>query len=401
MHRRAAGLTNQPHQPLRQNAIQCRNKVVRLDAHVQKAPNYIDDVIGVNRGENQVAGKGRLNGNLRRFRVADFAHHDLVGIVAQNRAQAAGKGETLFLVHRNLRNATQLIFDRIFNRDDLVFVGLDLVDGGVKRGGFTGTRGPGHQHHAIRLFDIAPEAPQIVFVKTHDFKGQRAELLAHRFFVEHAQHGVFSMNRRHDRNAEVDGAAVVLYPETSVLRHSALGNIQLAHDLDTGNHGRVMLFADRRHGLRQHAVNTKLDDHGIVAGLDVNIGSSPLQRGKNRGIDQADDRAGVARRSQLVDGQRLFRARRLVFADNLEALAGLFQHALRLLRLLQNVGDLLQRGYFGDDPLLEQQADLVDHHQLTGIGDGNSQASIRRFFQRNEVVAEHQFDGDFLEQLMM
>jgi hypothetical protein len=38
---------------------------------------------------------------------------------------------------------------------------------------------------------------------------------------------------------------------------------------------------------------------------------------------------------------------------------------------LQDVGDLLQRRNFGDDALAEQQADLVDHHQLAGIGDGN------------------------------
>ena len=99
--------------------------------------------------------------------------------------------------------------------------------------------------------------------------------------------------------------------------------------------------------------------------------------------------------------ERVSSARFLVFADDLEAFAGFFQHALRLLGLLQDVGDLLQRRDFGDDALLQQQADLVDHHQLAGIGDRDHQLAVLRLFQRHEVVAEHQVDGDLLEQLVM
>src|SRR5580704_16807068 len=102
-----------------------------------------------------------------------------------------------------------------------------------------------------------------------------------------------------------------------------------------------MFFTYGRHGLREYAVNTELDHNGIVARFNMNVGSASLQRGKNRGIDQADDRARIARRGELVDAQRLFRASVLVFADDLEAFAGFLEHALRLLGLLQDVGDLL------------------------------------------------------------
>jgi len=87
----------------------------------------------VDGGENQVAGERRLDGDLRGFLVADFADHDLVRVVAQNGAQTAREGESLFLVHGNLGDAAELILDGIFDGDDLVFVGLDLVDGGVER----------------------------------------------------------------------------------------------------------------------------------------------------------------------------------------------------------------------------------------------------------------------------
>ena len=93
----------------------------------------------------------------------------------------------------------------------------------------------------------------------------------------------------------------------------------------------------------------------------------------------------------------------LVLADHVEreAFAGFFQHALRLLGLLEQVGDLRERGNLGDDALAQQQADLVDHHQLAGIGDRDRQRAVPSFFQRDEVVPEHQVDRDLLEQFVM
>ena len=212
------------------------------------------------------------------------------------------------------------------------------------------------------------------------------------------------MNRRHDGNAEVDGAPAVLHAEASVLRHAALGNIELAHHLDARNDGRMVFLADGRHGVREHAVNTKLDDHRVVPRLDVNVARPPLERGKDRGVHQADDRAHVRarRRRQLVDRDGLVVAR-FVLADHVEreAFARVFQHALGLLGLLQNVGDLLERRNLGDDPLAEQQADFVDHHQLAGVGDGDRQPSVRCFVERHELVTEHQVYRNFFEQIVV
>ena len=76
------------------------------------------------------------------------------------------KVSPFFLVDRNLGDAANLVFDRIFNGDDLVFVGLDFVDGGVQRCRLTAAGRPGHQHHAVRFFDVAAETAQVVFVKS-------------------------------------------------------------------------------------------------------------------------------------------------------------------------------------------------------------------------------------------
>ncbi len=118
------------------------------------------------------------------------------------------------------------------------------------------------------------------------------------------------MNRRHDRNAEVDGAPVVLHAEAAILRNATFGNVELAHDFDTGNNGRVMLFADRRHGVGQNTVDAELDTDRVVLRLDVDVARPPLKGGKNRGIDQANNRAHVARRSPSACRSKWFRRAR-------------------------------------------------------------------------------------------
>ena len=155
-------------QALRENAVQRGDEVIGLDADVQEAAEHVDHVIGVDRGEDQVAGERRVDGDLRGFLIADFADHDLIGIVTQDGAQAAREGQALFLVDRNLGDAFELVFDRVFDGDDLVFVVLDFAQRGVEGGGFAGTGGSGDQHHAVGLGDVAAEFRQIAGAEAHD-----------------------------------------------------------------------------------------------------------------------------------------------------------------------------------------------------------------------------------------
>jgi len=54
------------------------------------------------------------------FRYRDFTDHDDVGVLTQNRAQGVGESEADFLFDRDLVDAGDLEFDRIFNGDDVV-----------------------------------------------------------------------------------------------------------------------------------------------------------------------------------------------------------------------------------------------------------------------------------------
>ena len=141
-------------QALGGDAIQGRDEAVGVDAHVDEAPQDVENVVGVHGGEHQVPGQGRLDGDLGGLRVADLADHDLVRVVAQDGTQPAGEGQAFFLVDRDLHDAFHLVLDRVLDGDDLVGRVLDLVQGGVQGGGLAAAGGAGDQEHAVGLADI-------------------------------------------------------------------------------------------------------------------------------------------------------------------------------------------------------------------------------------------------------
>src|SRR5271154_1053607 len=208
-----AVFANDTHEALGHDAVERGNEIVGFDAHVDEAADDVGDVVGVDGGENQVAGERGLDGDLGGFLVADFADHDFVRIVTEDGTQSASEGEAFFLVDGNLGDAAELVFDGIFNGDDFVFVGLDFVDGGVEGGGLARTGGPGDQDHAVGLANVAAEAAHFVRGKAHDIKAQTLKFFGKRFLVEDAENGVFAVAGGHDGNAQVDEAAFVFDAE--------------------------------------------------------------------------------------------------------------------------------------------------------------------------------------------
>src|SRR5215472_6690424 len=208
--RTLATITDEANEALSENTVESGDEVVGLDAHVDEAADDVGDVVGVDGGEDEVAGERRLDGDLRGFLVADFPDHDFVGVVAKDGAQSAGKGETLLFVDGNLGDAAQLIFDGVFDGDDFVLVGFDFVDGGVESGGLAGAGGAGNKHHAIRLTNIAAEAFSLFGRKAHDVEVQALEFFGEGFLVEDAKDRVFAVVCGHDGDAQVNVTALYL-----------------------------------------------------------------------------------------------------------------------------------------------------------------------------------------------
>ena len=61
-----------------------------------------------------------------------------------------------------------------------------------------------------------------------------------------------------------------------------------------------------------------------------------------------------------------------------EAFGDLFEHALGLFGLLEQVGDLRKRGDLDPQLLVEQQRQLVDHVEVARIGQGDFERSVLR-----------------------
>src|SRR6185503_2253020 len=116
-----------------------------------------------------------------------------------------------------------------------------------------------HQHHPVRLCDVTPKFAQIFFGETDDVQIQVSKLFVDLLFVENTNDRVFAVNRRHDRDAEVDIASFVTNSKPAVLRHATLGDVELRHDFDTRDQRLMISEVDRIDFGVERAVDSILD----------------------------------------------------------------------------------------------------------------------------------------------
>src|SRR5690606_21166699 len=78
-------------QSLGHRKSQCCGHLKRLDAHIDKPSDDTSGRVGVQRTEYQVPCKCGFDGNVGRFKIADFADHNHVGVAAQDVSQHGRK----------------------------------------------------------------------------------------------------------------------------------------------------------------------------------------------------------------------------------------------------------------------------------------------------------------------
>src|SRR5439155_4182689 len=125
--------------------------------------------------------------------------------------------------------------------------------------------------------------------------------------IEDAQHRVFTMNARHDGHAHVDRAARVGDLQASVLRHAALGYVELGHYLDATDRLSSKLGAVDAAHRGEHSVQAELDRESRRVALQVNVRGAGLERVVQGRVDEAHGRAVVL--ADVVQAQH-FSARR-------------------------------------------------------------------------------------------
>ena len=93
-----------------------RNGATPMSSRRMAAPGGL---VAVQRGQHQVAGQGRAEGDLGGLGVADLADQHDVRVLAQNGAQLPGEGQARPLVDVGLADAVQFVLDRVFAGDDV------------------------------------------------------------------------------------------------------------------------------------------------------------------------------------------------------------------------------------------------------------------------------------------
>ena len=97
--------------------------------------------------------KRRLHGDLRGLEVADFADHDDVRVLAQDRAQPARERHLDARVDLRLADAVDVVLDRVLDRHDVARAVVDAIERGVQRRRLAGAGRAGDEQDAVRLVD--------------------------------------------------------------------------------------------------------------------------------------------------------------------------------------------------------------------------------------------------------
>src|SRR5258705_10125034 len=113
------------------------------------------------------------------------------------------------------------------------------------------------------------------------------------------------MNRGHYRNSEINVAPLVSNSESTVLRHTALGDVELRHHLDTGDQRLMISEVDRINLGVKGTIDPILNLHLCVARFYVNIRCPRFHRVVNDSVDEFDNRRHLRICGQPIEVEHL------------------------------------------------------------------------------------------------
>ena len=209
-----------------------------------------------------------LNGHLGGFQIADLADEHDVRVLTQERAEHLRERIADFMVDRHLHDSVHIVFDRLLGGEDLGVDVVDAAENGIERGRLPRAGGPRHYDDAVRFLDIHRDLLVHVFGEADVLEIERRRAL-----VEDTHNHRLAVRRRQARHAKIDRASGHVDRDSSVLRNTALGDVETGHDLDArydrGSHRNV-----RRLHRVQRSVHTVADLEILLERLDVDVGSA-------------------------------------------------------------------------------------------------------------------------------
>ena len=231
---------------------------------------------------------GRLDGDLRGLQVTNLAHHDDVRVLAQERAQGLGEVQPYPGVHMTLVDAFQVDLHRVFRGGNVAFWRVEDIQSAVQGYGFPGTGGPGHQDHALGLFQgLQVQSLLLRFVS------EPVDTQAGAGGVQNAQTDFFSKQQGQRVDPEINGAfAGQAHLDTPVLWHPALRDVHLRHHFQAGGQPSRQVFW-RFDDFLQYPIGTKAHPVGLLIGFEMNIRGAALDRIQQHLVDKAHHRRFV------------------------------------------------------------------------------------------------------------
>ncbi len=163
----------------------------RFDSHVDQAGNRARGVVGMERAQHQMSGQCCLDRDFSRLEVADFADHDDVGVLPEERSQAGCKREADIVLYLSLIDAEEVVFDRIFGGHDIYARLVEHLQCRVKGCGFAASGWSGYQNHAVGFLEAFHEVLQGLF-----FKAELGQVKLEISFVENAENDFFAKKTR-------------------------------------------------------------------------------------------------------------------------------------------------------------------------------------------------------------
>src|SRR5262245_29168641 len=246
----------------------------------------------------------RVYRSLCRLRIANLPNQDHVGILTEDRSKHARKRQTSTFVSLDLRDAVNLVLDRILDRYNVHRLVTEFVDETVERGRLAASGWPDDKENSLRA-----ASPRAEFVFEWLRKSDVVERHRGLRTLEQANDNLLTPARRQRRNPRVVGSSR-LSVDVAILGNTPLGNIKPGDHLDA-DHDVVVKPAGQFGRLPERAMHTTADSRGTAPRLDVNVaGTKSRSLLKDSSLDSNNGRE-VRRRSGLTRSHPLNQRRKM------------------------------------------------------------------------------------------
>ncbi|OQB89442.1 MAG: hypothetical protein BWX83_01127 [Candidatus Cloacimonetes bacterium ADurb.Bin117] len=350
----------------------------------------------MNGAQHAVAGLGRLDGNRRRFRIADFPDENHIRVLTENGAQSAREGHPGLPVQLDLANVVDAVFDGVFQCDN---VDVRLVDGAedrVKAGAFAAAGRSGAQDQTVRL-----HAHGLYFVPVRGYHAQSVQRIDAAAHVEHSQNEVFTVDGRDGGDSDIDFLAAHFQCEAAVLGNAGHGNVHIGQYFDAGDNRQEERLG-RRRNLDQFAVHAKAHLDVVLLRADVDVAGAVADRLRENRVSQTDNRRFARHVLKGGHGNLCFPfGRRLFLAFFGRAHLHAFHNAAQTgLRPVEGTDQLIKLPFRTDHGLhfgVGQHFNIIQRVDVQGIDnrDGEQPAF---FSQRRHLVFLRGFNGNKMGQ---